>query len=308
MIHDYENWTYDDENKILRIKRVEEIHKSMFIPFDTVFGKFCNEIEYKVIIPDSVKLIDSACFLHMSAKEYVFPNSINEIGSYVFANNAYLKVIQWPDSVKSISEHAFEDCNSLKEIVLPEGIEEICNYAFQRCKSLNTISIPSTVSKVDLGAFGYCDMLREISFSDSIRWIGSQAFEYCTHLERIQLPEGLQSIGNYTFVDCFSLKTIFIPTTVETLGENAFCLCQNLKEIYVPRALYGKYGGDNYFKSNTSAEVIPYDEPMNISTNTIAKPEIITTNTIETTATPKREFKSFNGVIRTNLIANKKKK
>ncbi len=308
MIHDHAYWTYDDENHILQVKRVEKLQKFMFFEFDPVLGKFFNAVGYKVIIPDSVRLIYNKCFQNMRAKEYVLPNSINGIGSSVFDTNAYLEVIQWPDSVKSISEHAFEDCNDLRKIVLPEGIEEICNYAFQRCESLKTISIPSTVRKVGLCTFSSCYNLKEISFSDNIRRIESRAFEQCTDLERIQLPEGLQVIGNHAFDYCLSLETIFIPATVEELGEDAFKLCKNLKEIHVPRALYGKYGGDNYFKSDTSAEVIPYDEPMNISTNTIAKLEIITANTIETTATPKREFKSFNGVIRTNLIANKKKK
>lgn len=309
MLYDNEYWTYDDEAEILQVKRVEELHHNMFEDFNNAYGKFSNDIDYKVIIPDSVWLIDRACFQNMNAKEYVIPDSVEEIGSYAFADNSYLKVIQWSDSVKSISEHAFENCNGLKEIVLPEGIEEICDSAFNDCKFLKTISIPSTVSKIGSSAFGYCYLLKEISFSDSIRRIEPRAFEYCTHLESIQLPEGLQCIGKRAFYYCSSIETIFIPSTVEELGAYAFEDCKKLREIHVPGTLFREYREPNsYFKSKTSAEVIPYDEPVNLSANTIEEPEIITANNVEIAAASKREFKSFNGVIRTNLIANKKKK
>ena len=283
MVYDKENWTYNDETKILQIKRVKELRHYMFECFNHYFGVFRNPREYKVIIPDSIVLIANSCFQNMDAKEYVLPNSIKEIGLSVFYDNPCLKVIQWPSSVKNISGHAFEYCNGLREIVLPEGIEMICDYAFEGCQLLKKITIPSTVVEIN-----------------------DNAFQCCYNLKRIQLQEGLQYIGKFAFY-CCGLEKIVIPTTVEELGEYVFTDCKNLKEIHVPRALYRKYVY-SYFKSNTHAEVIPYDEPMNLSTNTIAKPEIITANTIETTTTSKREFKSFNGVIRTNLIANKKKK
>ena len=299
---------YDYEEKVLRIKDGDKsLFPLMFNDFFHIENRLYYEKYFKVIIPNSVEKIRVHCFSDMHASEYQIPDSVKEIHHSVFRNNDCLKSIQWPSSAKIISNFVFYCCKELKKVVLPEGLKKIGIKAFVNCIKLSKIAIPTTVDQIGEEAFLGCESLKCISLPANVKTIERGTFQQCTSLETVKLFDGLSEIKNEAFASCKSLITITIPTTVETFGRGVFRNCEKLKEIYAPKELYNWYGKE-YFNDNTSAEVIPYDEPMNISTNTIAKPEIITANTIETTATPKREFRSFNGVIRTNLIANKKKK
>ena len=121
------------------------------------------------------------------------------------------------------------------------------------------------------------------------------------------MHEGLLEIRDGAFARCKNLTTITIPTTVESFGRGVFLYCEKLKEIYVPKALYDKYGKD-YFKIDTPAEVIPYNEPMSKKAITNPKARKENAENARITSSSKKEFKSFCGTIRTNFIADKRKK
>ena len=302
----YSDHTYDSTEKVLWIKDgVKTISLDMFSRFhDPAYATLYREKNFKVIIPNSVERLDYQCFLEMRASEYQIPDSVKEISFDVFEDNKFLKSIQWPSSVKVISDGVFRACTNLEEVVLPEGLEVIGDCAFQFCEMLSKISIPTTVKKIGDNAFYSCSGLQSLSVPVNVEKIERAAFFECRNLEMVELHEGLLEIDNLAFAWCENLTTITIPTTVESLGTEVFKCCKKLKEIYVPKALYDKYGKD-YIKDDTPVEVIPYNEPMvkNAITNSKTGKE----NT-EIVLNSKKEFKSFCGTIRTNLIADKRKK
>ncbi|MBR2240977.1 MAG: leucine-rich repeat domain-containing protein [Clostridia bacterium] len=100
--------------------------------------------------------------------------------------------------------------------------------------------------------------INNINWPMEARVLEEDTFRKCNKLEWINLPEGLKKIGRQAFSGCGSLTDVVIPTTVYEVGECIFYDCFELKKIYVPRILMSKYTED-YFKSNTSAEVICYD-------------------------------------------------
>jgi len=100
--------------------------------------------------------------------------------------------------------------------------------------------------------------IKNINWPMKAMVLEEDTFRKCNKLEWINLPEGLRKIGRQAFSGCGSLTDVVIPTTVYEVGECIFYDCFELKKIYVPRILMSKYTED-YFKSNTSAEVICYD-------------------------------------------------
>lgn len=301
-------WDYDYEEKVLRIKDGEKILlQTMFSCFFHKENRLYNEENFKVIIPNSVETITFTCFSDMRASEYQIPDSVKEIRNNVFASNKFLKNIQWPSSVKSISSHVFYDCSSLENAILPEGLEVIGPNAFKCCVKLSKITIPNTVKRIGAYAFSCCDGLKSISVPVNVEKIERETFILCSSLEMVELHEGLLEIEKFAFTGCKSLTTITIPTTVESIGEKVFWGCKKLKEIYVPKALYDKYGKD-YFKDDTHAKVIQYNEPMVKNDITDSKAGKETTENARITSSSKKEFKSFCGTIRTNFIADKRKK
>lgn len=308
MEFDYGDYYYDFEEKVLRIRDgVKIISQDMFSRFhDQQNSRLYGERDFKVIIPNSVEKIEFKGFFDMRVSEYQIPNSVKEISQDAFGCNDHLKSMQWPSSVKIIQSCVLDCCRSLEEVVLPEGLEVIQYSAFGFDSSLTTITIPTTVKKIDENAFQYCG-LRSISVPDNIEKIERETFYECSNLEIIELHEGLLEIRDGAFARCKNLTTITIPTTVESFGRGVFLYCEKLKEIYVPKALYDKYGKD-YFKIDTPAEVIPYNEPMSKKAITNPKARKENAENARITSSSKKEFKSFCGTIRTNFIADKRKK
>lgn len=235
------------------------------------YGDYYYDFEEKVLrIRDGVKFIAQEIFLKFHASNHVLHKEKN------------FKVII-PNSVERIKYGGFFDMRA-SEYQIPNSVKEIATNAF-RCNNC----------------------LKSIQWPSSVKIIQSCVLDSCSSLEEVVLQEGLEVIGYSAFGFDSSLTTITIPTTVESFDKEVFYGCENLKEIYVPKALYYKYGKD-YFKSNTPAEVIPYDKPMVKNATTDSKAGKETTENAIITSSLKKEFKSFCGAVRTNLIADKRKK
>lgn len=172
MLYEDEHLTFDEENHVLRIKDdVKKVVSSIFSDFILKYKEL--EKTCTMIIPDSIKYVTS---------DFLYTDLLNN-------KKIPIKNIKWPMKARVLEENTFRKCNKL---------------------------------------------------------------------EWINLPEGLKEIGHFAFCSCESLTDVVIPTTVTEVGKHIFCDCVKLEKIYVPRFLLSKYTED-YFKSNTSAEVICYN-------------------------------------------------
>ena len=104
---------------------------------------FFNTSLKEVIVPDSVKAIDSAAFFQARNLESVrLPAGLKEISSKLFSNCASLKSVVIPDGVTSIGEYAFFNCESLKEVVIPASVTDIDRDAFKETRQV-TVKAPA---------------------------------------------------------------------------------------------------------------------------------------------------------------------
>ena len=231
---------------------------------------------------------------------------------WIFDDEA--NVLQIKDGVEEISWKMIQEFSYGKdmynykefEVILPNTIREITTDAFSHVK-LAKIIIPDSVVQIGERAFFDAAYLKEVSISSEVYDIGSHTFAYCYNLRKVKILEGVQEIGILAFAGCRSLTKIVLPATIKYMSHDAFRYCDNLKELYVPTVKYDackrtcekNYPNITAIPYEGSIDDILLDDSDNIT-------EITNTNQVSTDVNNKSI--SFNGVIRTNLIANKKKK
>lgn len=81
---------------------------------------------------------------HLTQKNYVVPNGVENIAWMAFVSNSYLEHVVLPDSLKELGGRVFMNCTSLNNIIIPDGVNEL--FDFQGCSSLRNIVIPSSVT------------------------------------------------------------------------------------------------------------------------------------------------------------------
>ena len=162
------------------------------------------------------------------------PESITELGNYIFYGCQNIKSINIADSVTDIGESAFYGCHDLESVEMSNNISQLLNNTFYNCSSLLEITIPSSVLTV-----------------------GRQTFKGCTSLEKINIYEGLEVVDYEAFAQCESLVSVCFPSTLQSYNS-ALSECANLVEVYFKSLVPPSLGyADNQF-SNAKVYV-PYN-------------------------------------------------
>ena len=206
----------------------------------------------------------------------------------------------------------------------PEDLEDLCDNMVMRIKSnkipekkfyklkkVSKLIIENPNNNSNKGligefAFQECDDLKEAIISDSISKIDKYAFVFCRCMKEVHISEGLKSIGERAFKSCYELEEITIPSTVTELGEGVFEDDSNMKKIIAPKHLIDKYG-EEYVRGHCNAEVIAYEVDDSLNVNESLK-TASSDNSTETVKSNSGQRRSFNGTIKTNIIASKKNK
>ena len=163
--------------------------------------------------------------------EYVVPEGVTEIGSYVFKGCTSLTNVNMPESLTAIGKYAFYGCSGLTQITLPEGITKLENGVFAGC-GLTSIDLPNSITSIDACAFKDCSKLKSVTIPNSVTSFGKSAFKGCTSLVKLFITENVTEIGAEAFKDCSNLKSVIIANSVTSVGKDAFAGC-NIEQIVV---------------------------------------------------------------------------
>ena len=240
-------------------------------------------------------LIGTNAFYNCALTSIVIPNSVTELGEYIFVGCSKLqkavigskvetmgqgnfRLLKIPGSVKTISYQAFYKCTALVSVTLNAGLLNIGTSgnsygAFEGCTSLSSISLPSTVLNIYRRAFYDCSSLEAANLNDGLLLIGTNAFYNCA-LTSIVIPNSVTDLGEYIFVGCSKLQKAVIGSKVETMGQGNFRLlkedgcsvlanntfegCTSLKEISIPGSV--KTISYNTFYNCTGLEAVVINE------------------------------------------------
>ena len=125
-----------------------------------------------IIIPSSVRQINSYAFLNCDSLKAVRIDNLNDWFKISFGNNSnplafahklivrdtLLTELHVP-SIKAIPDNAFYGCTSLKKVKISNGVERIGKSAFYGCSNLQSVKFPTNSIKIDDCAFDNCKNL-----------------------------------------------------------------------------------------------------------------------------------------------------
>ena len=192
---------------------------------------------------DKTIMIDYAPGLDV--KDYVMPETIESMRSYVFAENKYLEIVKMSSKLKNTGKYVFSDCRSLKTVYLPDGMTSIGLMAFSN-SSIEEIALPSNLKVIEEGAFAGCEKLQEIT-----------------------IPQTVSSIEEFAFQACFSLNSIIIrkasPLAIsESVFEGSKLIDGLLvgNYVYDHTVLYVPSGRSPYYKNAVGWKEFVHIEEM----------------------------------------------
>ena len=169
-------------------------------------------------------------------KDLVIPESVTNIGSYVFSGCEGLTSVTVPNSVTTIGQYAFYNCSSLTSIVIPNSVKSIAALAFDGCTGLTTVTLnsnaivsnPYTSSDNLNTRFG--SQVEEYIIGNDVKSIGVNAFCDCVSLGSIAIPNNVTNIGNAAFDGCTNLTSVNLNSNA--IASKAYTSSSNLKHIF----------------------------------------------------------------------------
>ena len=102
---------------------------------------FCTNIK-KVILPDTVKVIEQNAFVCCSLNYIRMPRKLKELGVTAFRNSALKKITVYG---KVELDETFKYCKKLKTVVLKKGVKELGELVFHECPKLRSVTVPKGI-------------------------------------------------------------------------------------------------------------------------------------------------------------------
>ena len=154
----------------------------------------------------------------------VIPNKIEGYEVYslngTFSNHLTLKEVIIEDGIQEIDENAFFNCPNLEKVILPKSLTRIGQHAFENCILLKAISFPKTLEIIEGWAFNNTD-LRKAIIPASVYYIGSYSFSNNTNLKSLVIQSSDTMIYTYAFENT-ALQGVLIPKAGISYCEGAF--------------------------------------------------------------------------------------
>lgn len=144
----------------------------------------------ELVVPDVFNnelvtaVADKGFFYAKNLDTVIIPASVRRLESQAFFA-ASIKAIVIPDEVSFIGEKAFEDCVSLVSVTLPTKLKEIGSASFRNCNELVSLCFPEGFTTIGARAVASCEKLESLSFPSTLEAIGSKAFEGCEKLTSV---------------------------------------------------------------------------------------------------------------------------
>lgn len=201
---------------------VPESLKKIIIENAETIGKYafynCQIID-EIVLPDTLKKIDSYAFYGIAVDSLTIPNSINEMGAAILE---YAK----------INTLTIPFVGDRKDNPTQTSIGYLISGS-----SLNAGDGPDTIivmqaETIPCETFYYLRSTKSIVINGTATQMEGIAFNGCKDLESVTINCPIQSLGRSAFQNCASLKSIILPATVTKMNERSFNLCPNLDYIY----------------------------------------------------------------------------
>lgn len=158
-----------------------------------------------LLLPTSLKKIDTEALACCSLETISLPEGLEEIATDAFYKCPWLKRIELPRSVAIIGHQggsgahygAFADCTALEEILVDSSNDSFC--------SIDGVLYSKDKEFLHQYPIGKAD--KEFEIPSGVKIISHQSFEGATHLEKITFPASVELIEK-AFRACENLRTV----------------------------------------------------------------------------------------------------
>ena len=187
----------------------------------------CKQLK-EIIIPESVKRIESYAFQNCTALEDVsLPETLSEIVSMPFAGCTKLQDVNFNSSPNFVCEEAI-----IKGKVEDGAITRIVECLEGRGVTVGAARLDADdfagVTTIDPKAFQNCTGIREAYLDESeLTVIPDYCFDGATSLYYCSLSDTVKKIGKYAFRNT-ALSTISVPESVQSIDDLAYVVAIGL--------------------------------------------------------------------------------
>ncbi len=242
----------------------------------------CSGFTGKLVIPDSVTIIDRSAFNGCSGFTGTLrlPDSLTTIGDNAFSGcSSFTGALRIPSQTTSIGSSAFSGCSGFTgDLIIPEGITSIDMWTFYKCSGFDgNLVLPEGLKSIgDQAFFGCSGFTGNLNLPDTVWELGSYAFAGCSgftgdlviHEKIISLPNGvfsgcsgfngnlklhdrISTINRAAFKGCSCFTgSLVIPDGVQIIDDYSFYSCSGYISIILPKSIYRL--GSNTFSGCTS--------------------------------------------------------
>ena len=105
-------------------------------------------------------LLDDLFKGHAEIERVSIPDTVTDIGGFVFDGCERLKHVQLPSGLRYMWQYAFARCG-IEEIVIPEKVKDIVPFTFKDCRNLKRIICGPGLKEISAWAFCGCGPVEE---------------------------------------------------------------------------------------------------------------------------------------------------
>lgn len=167
------------DEAFMNCKKIESF-SSIFLKHIRFIGRgaFSGMDNLKEIdLPNGLLEIPAFCFgCDDSLTSVDIPKSVSTIGEGAFFCSGITEILL-PDSVKNLGDFIFSTCKKLKRVQLPKYIKRIPLRTFSFCESLTHIDVPSKVKSIGERAFEGTSALKSIRFRGKVNVVHPSVFK-----------------------------------------------------------------------------------------------------------------------------------
>lgn len=257
--------------------------------------------EKRVVIPDGIEVIGEYAFINASLEEVVIPDSVKVLESACFAYTPQLRKVEIGSGVAEIKEWVFYEAPKLETILvsdlnqsyyvennaliekdrklliqycignkeadykIPDGVKVLGGYSFARSKNLETVTIPDSVESTHIRVFSDCSNLKKVEIGSGLVHFYGCIFHNTPSLEEFVISD--ENPYYYTddgvWLPKYGGSLWFYPAGKKT---ESYKIPEGIKEA--------RFNGNPYLKSiyiSKDVKVLDFDEVTGRSENPVNK-------------------------------------
>ncbi len=223
-------------------------------------------------LPEGLLSIGNSAFYGSGLLEVTIPETVNTLGSRVFANCYSLTSVVLPTNITTIGDSMFSGCTSLQDITIPNSVEEIGERAFINCNNIVELVIPISVSSIGMYAFeglsanatiyceasmkptgwtnewtdvsnvvwGYNNVTSNAKYDYVVRDQSAVLTKYKGDEVNVDIPAQVDGLPVKCLTEIFGDKqviSVILPDTLNEIHPYAFANCDLLVNLYIPESV-----------------------------------------------------------------------